>query len=423
LQRAAAFLAALLFLEAASLAVLWVNDRAFPSPARRARKLGDAIDATGGTSGATPPRSLEAIHPYLGFVYDPAADNPTLQAQHGLPISRFGFLDEHDPVVARRRDRFVIGLFGGSFASWVAQHARNVLVERIARDPRLAGREVVLVNTALGGYKQPQQLLALTYLLSLGGGFDVVVNLDGFNEVVLPVLEHLPKGVFLAYPRNWYLRTADLRTGATLRLVGTAELLRQRRSGWSHAFSLPLLRSSFAAHLLWRLGDRALTRRIGRVEQEVVELAADEHRFVSSGPFEPFPDREAAIAREAALWRDSSLQMDRLARGNGTRYLHFLQPNQYLEGTKPLSDEERARFVDPRSPYATPAREGYLRLQAAGGELQKSGVEFHDLTREFADVQETLYADDCCHVNALGCALVATAIADAILAGPLPGAG
>ena len=41
----------------------------------------------------------------------------------------------------------------------------------------------MFVNLALFGYKQPQQLTTLAYLMSIGGQFDLVLNIDGFNEV------------------------------------------------------------------------------------------------------------------------------------------------------------------------------------------------------------------------------------------------
>ena len=33
------------------------------------------------------------------------------------------------------------------------------------------------------GYKQPQQLMAYNYLLSLGAEFDAVINIDGYNVI------------------------------------------------------------------------------------------------------------------------------------------------------------------------------------------------------------------------------------------------
>jgi hypothetical protein len=49
-----------------------------------------------------------------------------------------------------------------------------------------------VVKATIGGYKQPQQLMALNWFMALGGEFDIVINLDGFNDVALPALENVP---------------------------------------------------------------------------------------------------------------------------------------------------------------------------------------------------------------------------------------
>jgi hypothetical protein len=60
---------------------------------------------------------------------------------------------------------------------------------------------------------------------------------------------------------------------------------------------------------------------------------------------------------------------------------------------------------------------GYAALAAELPALRAAGVPFTDLTRVFADVAETVYVDDCCHVNRLGNELLARAIGAAVLAG------
>jgi hypothetical protein len=49
--------------------------------------------------------------------------------------------------------------------------------------PALADKEIVLLNFGSGGFRQPQQLLILTYFFLIGQRLDLVINLDGFNEV------------------------------------------------------------------------------------------------------------------------------------------------------------------------------------------------------------------------------------------------
>src|SRR6185436_6541397 len=49
--------------------------------------------------------------------------------------------------------------------------------------PRFANKPIRILSFALGGHKQPQQLMILTYYLSLGQPLDVIINVDGFNEI------------------------------------------------------------------------------------------------------------------------------------------------------------------------------------------------------------------------------------------------
>jgi len=107
--------------------------------------------------------------------------------------------------------------------------------------------------------------------------------------------------------------------------------------------------------------------------------------------------------------------MHALCEANGIRFFHFLQPNQYVAGSKPMEAGERMRAVNPANPYAHFASVGYPLLRGAGSELRSAGVNFHDLTLVFENVREPVYIDDCCHVGPRGDELIADAMAAAIL--------
>jgi len=51
------------------------------------------------------------------------------------------------------------------------------------------------------GFKQPQQLQVLTYFLSVGQEFDMVVNIDGFNDVVW-ALNNNASGLDISIPTD-----------------------------------------------------------------------------------------------------------------------------------------------------------------------------------------------------------------------------
>lgn len=137
--------------------------------------------------------------------------------------------------------------------------------------------------------------------------------------------------------------------------------------------------------------------------------------YVSSGPRMKFPSEDALYLELARIWADSSLQMSRLCEANGIRYIHFLQPNQYIEDSKTLTQEEKDVAYNPDHPYRPGVIEGYPCLFRAAEELEAQGVSFHDLTRVYVDSEETLYVDDCCHVNARGFEIIAQAMAEKML--------
>ena len=79
-----------------------------------------------------------------------------------------------------------------------------------------------------------------------------------------------------------------------------------------------------------------------------------------------------------------------------------------------MGREERALALVPDEGQLV-AR-GYAYLQAAGRLLGEAGVSFHDLTGVFAEIDDPLYVDSCCHVNERGNRLLGEAMARAILA-------
>lgn len=127
-----------------------------------------------------------------------------------------------------------------------------------------------------------------------------------------------------------------------------------------------------------------------------------QRRFATHGPRRRFDEDDARYRDAATYWARSSTIMARLADAMSSRYFHFLQPNQYVPGSKEMVLEERRIAIDPAHPYADPAAAGYPFLMQAGHELAARGVRFVDLTGLFAGDRRILYSDACCHLNAEG---------------------
>jgi hypothetical protein len=350
-------------------------------------------------------RNPITLHPFLGFVQDPAVQQPAGWA----PIGPQGFRERRsapgDPA-----SPFVVAIFGGSFADGFAGGGAATLGRALARLPQAAGREVRVVGFAIPGYKQPQQLMALILMLALSERIDLVINLDGFNDVVLPVAENLRAGTNPFYPRFWPELAHSAADPRREVLVGEISYLRKRRAKGARLCAHGILAYSATCHLVWRSLDGGLTRRIARAERERVELPAAERSFAVTGPPYAETSPEATYRDLAAFWGRCSTLMHQLCSARGIPYFHFLQPNQYVAGSKPMGAEERRIALDPQQPYRPFAEQGYPYLIEEGRRLTASGVRFFDLTSAFAEYRERVYADNCCHVNNRGTEILAEAI-------------
>jgi hypothetical protein len=360
---------------------------------------------------------VEALHPYLGFALDPERNE--------VDVGGLGFVARagRDGLPVRREGAVVVGVFGGSFANGIASQAGATL----ARCPAFDGQSVEIHSFAPGGYKQPQPLLTLAWLLGLGAELDLVLEVDGHNEVALPLVENVPHGVHPHYPRLWHLRTAAVLGPERARTLGRLELVRDARDRWAQLFLSTRLYRSPALALVWQLRDASLSRR-GRA----LEDAIAERRPVARGPADA--EGPAELGRPAALgprwagegasreqalglladhWMRSSLGMRALADASGARYVHALQPSQYLAGSKPMSARERAVALG-RGPTAEAAELGFPMLVERLARLRARGVDTVDLTSVFAEEVAPRYVDDCCHVDARGYEMAAEAICRAL---------
>jgi hypothetical protein len=382
-----------------------------PAPPESEEVVGDgAKDLAAGFRAGT----HEVIHPFLGFVWDPASDLSQDRFFFKLRVSPQGFLTHsEDAWAAPGTGRPVrVGVFGGSVANILVMAGSQRLIRTLRQDPALADRRIEIVSLALAGYKQPQQLANLTWMLTLGTDLDAVINVDGFNEVALPAAENIPRGVHPLYPRRWDQRTGGLADLGAQLAAGEVEYLRLRRGEVAAAFDRPLLGWSPTWNLLWLRRDR----RLAAAETAAVARSQAPHTgqdFLAHGPAFDDPDGDP-YPELAAAWARASLQMAQLCAARDVPYHHFLQPNQYVPGSKPLSLEERTLYTRPDHRYRQPVLDGYPELLRAGEDLVRSGVAFHDLTGLFHDVERTVYSDDCCHYNGFGNRILAQAVGDAL---------
>ena len=390
-------------------AILWIDNVELVT-------LRDEMERTS-QGGTRVDNSAESIHPYLGWVMNPQVNPGTDFLNRHIPVNSLGFDDIEHGIPKRRPDRLNVAICGGSVAWQMTVAGEQVLVNKLRENPLYRDKEIQLIRLAMSGYKQPQQLMALNFLLALGAEFDVLVNIDGFNEVALTVAENNEAGVFVAYPLRWDARMQDVVDPRTFSLSYRLLELRATRQQLAAARMQSALDWSPTLNLIWYLRNR-------RLRQQVIDLGAElrDHKvdsgygFPRTGPVQLYQGKEGLYRHVVELWSRCSLQMHRLCQENGIRYLHFLQPNQHFPESKPMgAAEKKIAFgaVNPR--HGKTIAIGYPLLVAEGKNLRDRGVAFHDLTMLFKEFETPIYVDGCCHYNQQGYDLLAAAVATRIL--------
>jgi hypothetical protein len=197
----------------------------------------------------TTPRDM-IPHPFMGFVYDPESwRTRAKQGKGALPLTEHGFFRLPDPP--GEGEELSVAVFGGSVAAYFSVDGREAMARVFAEDPALRGRRLRVQSFALGGFKQPQMLEALAYMLALGHRFDVVVELDGFNDVALSFNTHKNTGMFPAYPRDWDWMVESVPDVAQLQRIGRAEYWQERRRAVARRFARRPWSYSVTAGLVW----------------------------------------------------------------------------------------------------------------------------------------------------------------------------
>ena len=333
---------------------------------------------------ATPESPLLTRHPIYGYI-------------RGLP---FHHLSEERLPRPRQGDPVVVALLGGSVAYDVKPYLERALNHWFAGNNR---PPPLVLNWAAGGVSQPQQTMLVAGALLRGGAVDLIINLDGVNEIGK---ETSPTGraPFPFFPGLWKGQVGL--TAEELLLVGQIGILRREQARRAAVWETSILRRSALFGLLNRWRQERIAAQIIRLNHELA-TAKSAYRLEKHGPRRWWAAEGELQSTAARFWYRSSLMLNRLAAGAGADYYHFLQPNQYAPAAKSLSPWERANAYEPDGRIGSQMAKGYPLLTGFNQDLQRQGVNYFDLTGIFADHSETLYRDSCCHLNDRGNELLA----------------
>lgn len=352
---------------------------------------------------------VQQLHPYFGFIDKVGVDHRTQYSQMSHLANNFGFASTHPyPFKKQNSNQFLVGVFGGSVAANYAffEMEAQTLATAFEQLPELAGKEVIILPFAIGGYKQPQQLLVLNYFLSIGQELDLAINIDGFNEVALGYLNYQHR-TEISMPSDFILLPmVNLATGNLTReeLELTLEVVNKRDRLASSIRSLGASRTATGYVLTWLWAQNAMRsyrKQLVDLDQSHVSSGRSDQSYMQIPGVMALGEDEAFEAM-VALWSRSSLMMKQLLDQRKIPYFQFLQPNQYVKTRRVLGKEERAVAFSEASPFLPGTLKGYPLLLDEITNLRQAGVNVFSAVEVFDSISEPVYLDNCCHYNKVG---------------------
>ena len=410
---------AFICLEALSLAFYFINQKQFFYTRTKGKeKVVEDIERIGIRLNES---IVERVHPFFGYVLKQGAfTNEKLK----LKVNKHGFFSLYEyPFVKTNKKQLIIGVFGGSVANNFAvdEYINQRLSKKLQSYPEFADREIVILNFGNGGYKQPQQLLILNYFLALGQELDLVINIDGFNEVALSNLNNKAQ-IELGMPSVQHIQPlASLATNVSPEVMSAIVQINDNKKQLTAGIDKLQTCQIALCHAVTSLRvkqlvnnyQQAIVKYDAQVKQSNADAANSGIVYIPKAD-SVLPDA-AAYEKMASMWYESSIGMNQILSSRNIKYFHFIQPNQYYPTKRVFTAKEKEIAISKDSPYIEGVNKGYPVLLSKVNDLQKAGVNVFSAVNILDNTKETVYKDACCHYNSVGDEVLANYISSSII--------
>lgn len=238
-------------------------------------------------------------------------------------------------------------------------------------------------NAAIGGGKQPQQLFKLYYLDFADYKFDIIINLDGFNELALPLSENYLINDHLIYPRNFSRLISTFNTNFDCVKDLNKKIKKESLLPIIEFYNLYFIRKCH-----FKLEGQ--NKNSGTRFSEITNYIKD--------------DYDVAFEKAKYIWKISSQKIENFSDTKGILYFHIIQPNLYLKKSKILTKKEKQLLTYPK--YGDVISKFYDTFNTDDLTVKNT----LDLKYLFKENKSELYRDYCCHLNNLGMHLISLEI-------------
>ena len=306
--------------------------------------------------------STHVINPYFGFYGDRSPQPLSTGFDELINVGELGFfcressgdcslklLEKHD----HNTIRFL--LVGGSVAAQLYFSQATSMEKKLSKELK---RNVEIYSVAFGGFKHPQQLMAIQYLLTLSASFDGVIALDGFNDIVLSEVENRLTGINPTFPRQWRFYVAKNLSKKELIVLSVEHQLNELKESvkahpiLNYSNTLKLLSYFYVNSSIIKTQFKLAQLKSEIKEQKDAIFAQTQSLsnpptldFESVGPSLLIEGDNDAVSFILDYYLKSSNQLENLLKSENVLYFHFLQPNlHYQDSRKTTPQEDRDKI-------------------------------------------------------------------------------
>jgi hypothetical protein len=266
---------------------------------------------------------------------------------------------------------------------------------------------------ALGGQHQPQHLLILTHMLSIGMKFDVVVFF-ATPQSLASAAENVRYGLAADYPdySAWLGLTRALEEQAAAEPIDLLNLTlaagARRAQSWIDGCGM----ASCVVALRPLLNIQKSFR--DKLGPRTVSIEKEQPHFFSASPPDPEPDTGKRYLQALGNWQRSVELMDEVTRQSGAAFFMYLLPSPW---DHPSGNEPKIASSDRRETIRDYAGRSLSALKRGTKELAGAGIHAIDATRLVDDLPLNfdLYLDEAGHFGHAGLKRISEQMAETIV--------
>ncbi len=353
---------------------LLLNDLSEGSPAEELfDKLGDATNLNR--------QSPKYPHPFFGY------SRPLTQENQSLETLVYGFVERPELWnLEKQPDTLYVGIFGGSVATQAHyfEEKNNVFKNNLNRLLKRS-KKIKILNFAYSGYRQPQQFVIASFFLDK---LDVSINIEGVNEAHPRASSIYPPYFPTSLVSGLYFSNDHYETKRKqLHLFSDyLEISQKQKALQNYGAGFSVVSTILKTQILKRW------QRIFLTLQEINKPRDGLWKSAHSSQLKK---------TNLQLWSKFIRQQETMARSLNVTSIYALQPAPYLV-EKILTAEELGFLAKTDTNELNERKTNYLLLHKKARELQQAGLPVINLASIFKNTAESVFTDDCCHLNDKG---------------------